>query len=367
MKFLLNTKMKHLDLFSGLGGFAVAAKKVWGAEYECAGFCEIDNFCQELLRLRFPNTKIYGDIRELTKERLIADSDSSGSLERGDEINSAERNKTLPRSAERPEYRIDLLTGGFPCQPFSGAGLRKGAEDSRHLWPEMYRIIKECRPHWILGENVRGILSIGGGVVFEQVCLDLEAIGYQVQPFIIPACAVNAPHRRDRVWIVAHSEGFGNGGSTCEKCGVQERIMVKNEPERGQIRSESERCASNAADTLGVGRQRTQQKGNRGRESEKEAGNGNCPITDTCNQRLQWNEQSGTSGEGARPSRPIAERSWNEDWTEVAAELCGMDDGAPVELDKFKLSKSRHRVERLKALGNAIVWQVAFEIMKTMK
>lgn len=139
---------------------------------------EIDSFCQKVLEKNFPNVKRYGDIKEF--------------------------NGTKYRGA------IDVLSGGFPCQPFSMAGKRKGNKDDRYLWPEMLRVIRQIQPAFIVGENVYGLVNWSQGLVFEQVCSDLENEGFQVQPVILPACAVDAPHRRDRVWFVAHSEENGN-------------------------------------------------------------------------------------------------------------------------------------------------------------
>lgn len=134
--------------------------------------CEIDPLCRRVLKYHFPNAIQYEDI------------------------------KTTDFTVWRG--RIDVLTGGFPCQPFSVAGKRKGTDDDRYLWPEMLRAIREIRPRWVVGENVRGFVNWSEGMVLDTVFADLEALGYEVQPFILPACAVDAPHRRDRVWIVAH-------------------------------------------------------------------------------------------------------------------------------------------------------------------
>ena len=170
--------MTHGSLFSGIGGFDLAA--------EWAGFtnlfnCEWEEFPRKVLKHHFPNAEQFGDIRDF--------------------------------DATKYNGRIDILSGGFPCQPFSVAGKRKGSEDERHLWPEMLRIIRACEPLWVVGENVRGLVSWSDGLVFETCCTDLEALGYSVQSFIIPACAAgNAPHRRDRVWIVAHNHN-GNGNA----------------------------------------------------------------------------------------------------------------------------------------------------------
>ncbi len=167
--------MKHLDLFSGIGGFALAVEYVWkNAEHI---FCDNDEFCQKILKQHWPTAKIYGDIRTIDK--------SLG--------------------------QVDLITGGFPCQPFSEAGERKGKEDDRYLWPEMLRVIQDCQPEWVVAENVYGLLTFRDGVVFEQVCLDLERENCQVFPFIIPACGTDAPHRRDRLWIIAHSQSKRRG------------------------------------------------------------------------------------------------------------------------------------------------------------
>ena len=161
--------MTHASLFSGIGGFDLAAEWMgWQNVFNC----EIDPFCRKVLAYHFPDAKQYEDIKT-----------TDFTIHRG---------------------HIDVLTGGFPCQPFSLAGKRKGANDDRYLWPEMLRAIREIRPRWVVGENVLGIVNWSDGMVFEQVQADLEAAGYEVQPFLIPACAVDAPHRRDRVWFVAH-------------------------------------------------------------------------------------------------------------------------------------------------------------------
>lgn len=184
--------MQIIDLFSGVGGFSIAGHQLG---WETILFCEKEPFPQMVLRERFPGVPIFDDVCKLTGEKI------NGLIQ-----------------SDRPI----ILTGGFPCQPFSVAGAREGTEDDRHLWPEMFRIIQAVRPDYIIGENVPGLLSIEGGVVFEQVCLDLESEGYEVQAFVLPACATGAPHRRDRVWIVAHSNEVRRGsglGSVSKKNG----------------------------------------------------------------------------------------------------------------------------------------------------
>mgnify|MGYP001765869390 CR=1 FL=1 len=302
--------MTHLDLFSGIGGFALAADMVWGRGNVEHIFCEVDPFCKALLAKRFEGSMIFDDIRTLRREGFTTDADGDG---------LQEQRPKQQTGRDRPDYKIDLLTGGFPCQPFSQAGKRKGRDDDRHLWPEMLRVIWDFKPTWVIAENVRGILTIEGGMVFEQVCLDLEASGYEVQAFVIPACAVNAPHRRDRVWIIAHDKGENNAVST-----------------RG---NSSIGADSDVVDTSVGNPQSAGQQGGIDRQGQMQYG--------------------GTSSGG--------NKQWEQNWLEVATELCGVDDGLPAELDGLKLSKSRHRVEQLKALGNSIVPQVAAEIMRAIR
>lgn len=158
--------MKVLDLFSGIGGFSLGLER---AGMETIAFCEIEPFCQKVLKKHWPDVPIFNDIRTLTAHDLPT----------------------------KPE----LICGGYPCQPFSVAGKQRGAEDNRHLWPEMYRLIKEIRPAWIIAENVFGHVAMG----LDTVLSDLEGEGYTARTLIIPACALNAPHRRDRVWIIGYS------------------------------------------------------------------------------------------------------------------------------------------------------------------
>lgn len=160
--------MKHGSLFSGIGGFDLASE--WMG-WENVFHCEWNDFGKKVLKYYWPKAISYDDI---TKTDF-----------------------TIHRGS------IDILTGGFPCQPYSTAGKRLGKEDERHLWPEMLRAIREIQPRWIVGENVLGLVNWNGGLVFEEVQADLENEGYEVQPFILPAVSVNAPHRRDRVWFVA--------------------------------------------------------------------------------------------------------------------------------------------------------------------
>jgi DNA (cytosine-5)-methyltransferase 1 len=166
-------QLKILDLFSGLGGFSLGLERT--GKFKTVAFCEIDKYCTLLLQKHWKGIKIYEDVRKINKEQFDTD------------------------GIEYP----DIITGGFPCQPFSVAGKQKGTGDDRHLWPEMFRIIKTFKPKFVIGENVKGLINIQDGVVFETVCTDLESEGYEVQAFNIPAAGVGAPHRRERIWILA--------------------------------------------------------------------------------------------------------------------------------------------------------------------
>jgi len=173
-------KYKVLDLFSGLGGFSLGLERT--GHFETVAFCDNDKFSKAILDKHWKGIKVYDDVREISEEKFKED------------------------GIEFP----DIITGGFPCQPFSVAGKQKGTSDDRHLWPEMFRIIKTFKPRFVIGENVRGIVNIQDGVVFETVCTDLESEGYEVQPFNIPAAGVGAPHRRERIFFIAVREDVGN-------------------------------------------------------------------------------------------------------------------------------------------------------------
>lgn len=168
--------MKVLDLFSGIGGFSLGLER---AGMETIAFCEIEEFPRRVLRKHWPDVPIFKDVRKLNATDL----------------------------PERP----DVITGGYPCQPFSTAGKRRGKKDDRHLWPEMFRVIRECNPTWVIAENVAGHVSMG----LDEVLSDLESENYTCWTFIIPACGVDAPHKRDRVWILAYSKY--NGCTATEK------------------------------------------------------------------------------------------------------------------------------------------------------
>lgn len=160
-------KLRVLDLFSGIGGFSLGLERTGG--FETVAFCEYEPFPRAVLAKHWPNVPCFPDVRTL----------------KGTDIAGT----------------VDVICGGYPCQPFSTAGQRRGKEDDRHLWPEFNRLVAELRPAWVIGENVAGHISMG----LDDVLSDLERQGYAARSFVIPACAVDAPHRRDRVWTVAHA------------------------------------------------------------------------------------------------------------------------------------------------------------------
>jgi DNA (cytosine-5)-methyltransferase 1 len=163
--------LKHLDLFSGIGGFSLGLESA--GLVETVAFCDFDQYCQQVLNKNFPGVPVYGDVKELNYEKLKADGID----------------------------QVDIITGGYPCQPFSVAGRKKGEQDPRHVWPEMFRLIKELRPTWVIGENVGGHIKLG----LDSVLENLESEGYSARTFSISASSVGANHKRERVWIVANS------------------------------------------------------------------------------------------------------------------------------------------------------------------
>lgn len=283
--------MTHGSLFSGIGGFDLASE--WMG-WENIFHCEWNPFGQKVLKHYWPNSISYNDITQ-----------TDFSIHRG---------------------KIDILTGGFPCQPYSTAGKRLGKADERHLFPEMLRCIKEIKPRWIIGENVRGLVSWNGGMVFNEVCDDLEREGYEVQSFLIPAASVNAPHRRDRIWFVAHSN---NKGRSDEFGKIQSK-----DGEIPKWNNDAESCDTNKFNVANSDKIRL--------SSEMENGKLGRQFRFTeCNKYNKWNSFS------------------------IKSSICGEDDGIPKELDSITISKWRK--ESLMAYGNAIVPQVVYQIFKTIE
>lgn len=317
--------MLHLDLFSGIGGFAYAVDQVWDNVDHI--FCDNDKFCREVLKKHWPESEIYDDIRDITNTNFLRSYRK--------EVHTTKRKQQAQyESVRRNKKAVYILTGGFPCQPFSAAGKRRGTKDDRYLWPEMFRVIQLTKPTWVIAENVRGLLTLQQGVVFEQVCTDLEGEGYEVQPLVIPAVAVNAPHRRDRVWFIAHSVNGRPREAKRQGNATQDRLSQEYRSQDSTAR-EFKRTASNGQTKRHV----ADSNDKRGRTSKYEDNKGRQESTSKRQDKLQ-----------NRASRHS--KGWEQDWLEVATRVCRVDDGLP------------NRVDRIKSLGNAIVPQVAIEIMR---
>ena len=289
--------MNHGSLFSGIGGFDLAAEWMgWNNIFHC----EWNEFGKKVLHHYWPNAIQYHDITK-----------TDFTIHRG---------------------RIDILTGGFPCQPYSSAGKRLGKDDERHLWPEMLRAIREIQPRWIVGENVLGLTNWNGGLVFHEVQVDLEAAGYEVQPFVLPACAVNAPHRRDRVWFVAYRNS----------------IRLEHTAEGGNIQSRTGKAQSKGSEFA--------------EPIETNGGNGDATNTKVPGGEGERKCESGEIQSNGRGSQAVS-TVFNNFPTQ--SPICGGDDGLPRELDGITFSK--WRAESIKAYGNAVVPQVVFQIFKAIE
>jgi DNA (cytosine-5)-methyltransferase 1 len=289
--------------------------------------CEWNPFGQKVLKHHFPNSISYNDI---TKTDFTIH-----------------------------EGRIDILTGGFPCQPYSSAGERLGKADERHLFPEMLRAIKEIKPKWIIGENVRGLVSWGGGVVFHEVCSDLEREGYEVQPFLIPAASKDAPHRRERIWFIAYSDGIRSGQS-----GDRRQTKQFNEDGKEGVVTNSELHENRYSNNGGS----KQEEGDlrRGKESNVPDSLYSDGIsTNTNGIGSSWGN-SETIGE-VRQEKQFEAQYSSKGWQSFPTSPCirGGDDGLSHELDSISVSKWCK--ESIKGYGNAIVPQVAYEIFKTIE
>jgi DNA (cytosine-5)-methyltransferase 1 len=323
--------MKHGSLFSGIGGFDLAAE--W-AGWENMFHCEWNPFGQKVLKHYWPNAATYEDITK-----------TDFTIWRG---------------------RIDILTGGFPCQPYSAAGKRLGKEDERHLWPEMLRTIREIQPRWVVGENVLGLVNWNGGLVFEEVQADLEAEGYEVQPFILPAASVgNCPHKRDRVWFVAYSNNKGRSSGSGQVQETNEEI-----PKRDNDAKPCDTGNGVATDTesRGQGGLRNEGESTGTRQSNNPLGSvcGIPHAPHTNHQGLQGGEVNGSAGELREKSHELTTRFVQPTWENFPTQspICSRNDGLPTQLDGITFSKWRN--ESIKAAGNAIVPQVVYQIFKAI-
>ena len=263
--------MRHGSLFSGIGGFDLASE--WMG-WENVFHCEWNEFGQKVLNYYWPKAITYNDITK-----------TDFSIHRGE---------------------IDIITGGFPCQPYSMAGKRKGKEDSRHLWPQMLRAIREIQPTWVVGENVLGLVNWDGGLVFHEVQVELEAQGYEVQPYVLPAASVNAPHLRNRVFFVAYKKTFINSNNKRRSPGSKQ--IQSKDGEISEWNYYSKPCNSNFGDKKNI-------------------------------------------------------RGWDNFPT--VSPICSRNDGLSDRLDGITFSKWRN--ESIKAGGNAIVPQVVHQIFKSIQ
>jgi DNA (cytosine-5)-methyltransferase 1 len=274
-----------LDLFSGIGGFSLGLKR---AGMETIGFCEIDPFCRKVLAKHWPDVTVHTDIRSLDGK------DYKG--------------------------RAEIICGGFPCQPFSQAGKRRGTEDDRHLWPEMLRIISEVRPTWVIGENVIGIVKME----LDSILSDLEGEGYQTRAFIIPACGIDAPHKRDRVWIIAHANSEGESDGPINEGPRPRQLELMADPNSGFSTVTQQAVQAGRATII---------------SSSKD-------VADSESERVQrlWSsgEQKPHTYGGQKLSLCGSERPRPAYW-EAEPGMGRVVDGIP------------NRVDRIKGLGNAVV------------
>ena len=350
--------MRHLALFNGIGGFQLAAAWMgWGN----VASVEINPFCNRVTKYHFPNCTQHEDIRT-----------TDFTIYRGN---------------------IDIITGGFPCQPFSVAGERKGTDDDRYLWPEMLRCIREVQPTYIVGENVNGIVSWNNGMVFEQVCADLENEGYEVHPVILPACAGDAPHRRDRVWFIAYRTDAGIKRMRQEwKDEVYRLTSVTHAGRSGRGFTESRESAKLAAqaseewiiaDTKGI-----EDNGGRQGGFYAEPTGPDVKGASAHTSHLRYEQPGGTrerrSGLENNHSRIATHTSgsgWAQndsnqqptntaqdfpDWRNFPTQspVCGGNDGIPGRLDGITVPSWRRK--SMKAYGNAIIPQVAYQIFTAL-
>lgn len=346
--------MTHASLCTGIGACELAA--TWMG-WENAFSCEIDEFCNKVLKYHYPNVQHYGSIYE--------------------------------QDFTEWNGRIDVLTAGFPCQPFSCAGSRKGAEDDRYLWPEVLRVIGEIRPTWFIGENVAGITSMvlpgdeievgrykdifdesyqGTEVhqqfVTDRICDDLERIGYSVQPIVIPACAVGAPHRRDRIWFIANRADTGLESVQQEwQDGIHEFSHVTN--------TDRERCDDRGNNwqkrQFYIDKKRYSKKVQSKRTERKYRISPHCPFTTNANCELLSDRDNQRTKRRDKQEITIESFNFSNCWEKFPTQspVCGGDDGIPDQLSDITVS--RWITESTKAYGNSMVPQVVYQIFKAIK
>jgi DNA (cytosine-5)-methyltransferase 1 len=298
--------LKVLDLFSGIGGFSLGLEST--GNFKTIAFCEKDEFCQKVLQKNFKNIPIEGEIRNVKGEK----------------------------------YQADVVTGGFPCQPFSVAGKRKGTDDDRYLWDETIRVVRECKPKYFIGENVEGLINIQEGMVLRQVQTDLEKEGFEVQCLVIPASGIGAWHQRKRVWIIGCN--VSNSDSR-----MRRRWGTIGESGANEIwgfYSSEKKQSSNDIRSKTIGCDDILREEN---------------VTNTNSKRSQrYGLQSNNLQKGNKTTinsnNNIEEQ---QTWWQTQSEFCGVPNGVSYELDK-------DRANRVKALGNSIVPQIARELGKAI-
>ncbi len=299
-------KLKHLDLFSGIGGFSLGLESTGG--FETVAFCDYDPYCQKVLRKHWPWVTIYDDVKELNSERLEANGHT----------------------------KIDIITGGYPCQPFSIAGRQKGEQDPRHVWPEYFRLIKELRPTWVIGENVAGHIKLGLDTVLEN----LESEGYSARAFSISASSVGAVHQRERVWIVGYSEH--NGSSTTEKSRVSEDV-------------ENTRCSQWPWSFFGNQDEDETREGD-AYQFERSGSTSKIDVANT--KSFSRNEHETNREHGKTPVQEISRNrgsiSRGSAWWSVEPDVGRVAHGVPK------------RVDRLKSLGNSLIPHIPYYIGKSI-
>ena len=328
-------KLQHLDLFSGIGGFSLGLEATGG--FETKAFCDIEKYPRQVLQKHWPHVKQYEDIKELNYERLKADGIDS----------------------------IDIITGGYPCQPFSIAGRQKGEEDPRHLWPEYFRLVKELRPTWVIGENVSGHIKLGLDTVIE----DLESEDYSVRPFSISASSIGANHQRERIWIVAYSER--NGFLASEKQRSFEKT-ISNQSKGKNDTLNVERTSSVSETSSDVENSRRSQwpraelRGENENETREENANqhqrssspSSSDVANTNDERLQRQWQSRnqftSNFNSSCESSDEGQGTMGQGWWESEPNMGRVAHGIPK------------RVDRLKSLGNSLVPQIPYYIGKTI-
>ena len=334
-------KIKVLSLFAGIGGIDLGLEST--GRFETVQFVEYERFCQHILRRHWPDVPIWGDVKTF-------DPDSCGD--------------------------IDLICGGYPCQPFSVAGKQKGAEDDRHLWPRMFEIIKHKRPTWVLCENVSGHVNLG----LDQVLFDLESEGYSWQTIVLGAVAVDAPHRRQRLFIVGYSnnnESSTSGNISIVQGEQNEQTKKKQQFARTSGYGHSTDVAN--TDSRSGGRRRTKQSSGENQDGrlhttqEKQAKHDIRSETVGCDTiRGETEDVPNTNVEGLEGQRIDKEQPGGKEHGERSIErrLGGMVDGVPTWMDEPNIPRVTTnqvgRTQRLKALGNAVVPQVVAQIARAI-